>query len=123
MAYRIYVGSYMNEIYTLAFDPDAHSLALLSSLTVGHHPSWVTSHPSDPSIVFTALEQAEGKVVTLKFDAAGKGAIIGNTSSGGADPCTLLVAGDQLLVGNVRRRSLNNCYMYYSELLTNFLFA
>ena len=63
MVHRILVASYTNEIYTLAFDPQAPSLTLTSTITVGHHPSWITPHPTDKSIVFTALEQSEGKIV------------------------------------------------------------
>ncbi|KZT72346.1 putative isomerase YbhE [Daedalea quercina L-15889] len=100
MAFRILVGSYTNEIYTVSFNPDVLKLTLESTLTVGHHPSWVTPHPTDPSLVFTGLEQEEGKVLVIKYDAQGKGTVVGEASSGGADPCTLLALGTELLVGN-----------------------
>ncbi|KAI0343594.1 putative isomerase YbhE [Trametopsis cervina] len=100
MAYRIYVGSYTQEIYTLQFDSKTSSLTLLSSLTVGHHPSWVTSLPSDPSVIFTGLEQSDGKIVALKYDGNGQGTIIGSAPSGGADPCSLLVFDNKLFIGN-----------------------
>jgi len=100
MAYRIYVGSYSNEISTLSFDPDAASLSLVSTVKVGHHPSWVTSHPTEPSVIFTGLEQADGKIIAVKFDKEGHGSVVAVLSSGGKDPCTLLAAGDSLIVGN-----------------------
>ncbi|KAI0683998.1 putative isomerase YbhE [Cytidiella melzeri] len=100
MVYRIYVGSYTNEISTLEFNPEAAALTLLSSLAVGHHPSWLTSLTSDPSVLFTGLEQSDGKIVVVKHDEKGHGTIVGTASSGGADPCTLLVKDDQLLIGN-----------------------
>ncbi|OBZ69776.1 6-phosphogluconolactonase [Grifola frondosa] len=100
MIYHILVASYTNEIYTLAFDPDVPSLTLASSLTVGHHPSWITRHPTDTSLIFTGLEQPDGKVVALRYDAEGRGTIVGEAPSGGGHPCSLLATKDQLLIGN-----------------------
>lgn len=101
MSYRILVGSYTNKIYTLTFDPTSSSLTLVSTLTVGHHPSWITPHPTDGSLVFAGLEQPDGKVVVVKYKADGQGTLIGEVPSGGADPCTLLAVGTELLIGNV----------------------
>ena len=103
MVFRILVGSYTNEIYTVSFDPDALKLTLESTLTVGHHPSWITPHPTDPSLVFTGLEQDGGKAFVIRYDAEGKGTVVGSAPSGGADPCTLLALGTELLVGNVSK--------------------
>ncbi len=102
MVYRILVASYTNEIYTLVFDPDATSLELVSTITVGHHPSWLTPHPKDKSIVYTGLEQSDGKIVALKYDEEGRGTVIGEIPSEGADPCALLALEDELIIGNVR---------------------
>lgn len=101
MQYTILAGSYSDQVYTLSFDPDTPSLSLTSSVTVGHHPSWITSHPKDHSIVFAGVEQTDGKIVTLKFDKSGNGVVVGEISSDGADPCTLVAVGDELVVGNV----------------------
>ncbi|KAI0701014.1 putative isomerase YbhE [Cerioporus squamosus] len=100
MVYRILVASYTNEIYTLAFDPEAPSLTLTSTVTLGHHPSWITPHPTDKTVVFTALEQSEGKIVVLKLDDEGRATVIGEGPSGGADPCSLLALDGQLLLAN-----------------------
>ncbi|KAI1790335.1 putative isomerase YbhE [Ganoderma leucocontextum] len=100
MVHRILVASYTNEIYTLAFDPQAPSLTLTSTITVGHHPSWITPHPTDKNIVFTALEQSEGKIIVLKVDEEGRVAVVGEGPSGGADPCSLVALDGQLLLGN-----------------------
>ncbi|CDO76735.1 hypothetical protein BN946_scf184813.g5 [Trametes cinnabarina] len=100
VVYRILVASYTNEIFTLAFEPDTPSLKLASTVTVGHHPSWITSHPKDKSIVFAGVEQTEGKVVVLKYDEEGRGTVIREIPSGGADPCSLLALGNELLIGN-----------------------
>ncbi|KAI0774922.1 putative isomerase YbhE [Trametes elegans] len=100
MVYHILVGSYTNEIYTLAFEPARPSLTLVSTVTVGHHPSWITPHPTDQTIIFTGTEQTDGKVVALKYDEQGRGTVVGEIPSGGGDPCSLLALGDELLVGN-----------------------
>ncbi|OCH89438.1 putative isomerase YbhE, partial [Obba rivulosa] len=100
MVYHILVGSYSNEIYTLAFHPDACSLMLLSSLTVGHHPSWIERHPSNPSVILAGIEQADGQVVAVEYDKQWRGKVVCRTTSGGADPCTILPMKDELLIGN-----------------------
>lgn len=101
MVYRILVGSYSDQVYTLVFDPNVPSLTVSSSVTVGHHPSWITANPSSASIVYAGVEQSDGRVVTLEFDAEGRGTVLEDISSGGDSPCTLLVVQDGLLVGNV----------------------
>lgn len=101
MVYRILVGSYNDEIYTLTFDPVVPSVEVSLSVTVGHHPSWVTKHPSDPFVIYTGVEQSDGRIVTLKYDTEGRGTILQNISSGGDSPCTLIALEDQLVVGNV----------------------
>lgn len=101
MVHRIYVGSYLNEIYTLSFNPASFSLTLDSTLSVGYHPSWLTSHPKDRSLVFTGLEQSDGQIVAVKFDQKGQGTVVGSTPSGGADPASLLATESELLIANV----------------------
>ncbi len=106
MAYRLLVSSYTDAIYTISFDSEAGTVEVVSTTRVGHHPSWVTPHPDDPSLVFAGLEQAEGVVLAIKFDDKGEGNVAGRVSSGGADPCSLLATKDELLVANVRRVAL-----------------
>jgi hypothetical protein len=114
MVFHIYVGSYTNEISTLVFDPETPSLALVSSLTVGFHPSWLAPHPTDPSIVFAGLEQTDGQIVAVKFDKHGHGAVLGHVPSGGGSPCTLLATDSELLIGNVCR-SVCSLFIYLTQ--------
>lgn len=102
MVYRILVGSYSDEIVTLAFDPDARTLEATSALKVGHHPSWLTAYPTHPSLVRTGLEQSDGRILTIEYDESGKGTILSDVPSGGQDPCCLLALEDEILVANVR---------------------
>ncbi len=99
--YRILVSSYTDEIYTLLFDDANGGLDLASKINVGYHPSWITSHLDDHSVVFAGLEQPDGIAVALKFDQEGRGEIIGQAGSGGNDPCSLLATKDDLLIANV----------------------
>jgi len=104
--YKILVGSYTDSIYALQFAPapsgGTPTLTLLSQVHVGHHPSWIEAHPSDRSLIFTGLEQADGQIVVLKYDQDGKGHKVDEAtcSSGGADPCTLLLTEDEVIIGN-----------------------
>ncbi|KAL5483101.1 hypothetical protein ACEPAI_8330 [Sanghuangporus weigelae] len=104
MAYRILVASYTDAVYTLLFDPLKsvdESLSLLSKLTVGHHPSWIEHHPSDPAIIFAGLEQEDGRLLTLRYSGGiEEGQIIANVSSRGADPCSILATDENIFVAN-----------------------
>jgi len=98
----ILTSTYTNVIVTLVFDETAGTLNVVSSITVGYHPSWITFYPGDHSLVFTGLEQADGRVVALKYDPEGKGLVVAEVSSEGADPCSLIATKNQLYVANVR---------------------
>ncbi|GLB38006.1 putative lactonase, 7-bladed beta-propeller [Lyophyllum shimeji] len=100
MVHLILTSSYTNEVYTLAFDPEASSLSVASRLEVGHHPSWITFYPGDHSLVFTGLEQADGKVFALKYDDEGKGKVVAEAPSGGSDPCSLAATKNEVLIAN-----------------------
>jgi len=103
----ILVASYSDSIYTLSFDPSSPigspALKLLARTPVGHHPSWIASHPSDTSLIFTALEQTNGEIVAIKYGSGEEiegGEVVARSKSGGKDPCTLLVTENELIIGN-----------------------
>jgi 6-phosphogluconolactonase (cycloisomerase 2 family) len=108
MAKYILVASYTNDITTLSFDPTPGSLEVSSDLNVGHQPSWLTSHKSRPSMVFTALHQADGKIVTLSYDEHGKGKVVSEAPSGGQNPCSLIATKTEILVANVGKFLLDH---------------
>jgi len=101
MLNRILTATYTDRVETLLFDSEAKSLSIISSVTVGHHPSWITPHPESPAIWFTALEQEDGRVVTIEYDEEGKGKVLGELSSEGAGPCSLVAYKGDLLIANV----------------------
>ncbi|KAF8883252.1 Lactonase, 7-bladed beta-propeller-domain-containing protein [Infundibulicybe gibba] len=100
MIYRILVASYTNDISTLVFDSSRSTLTIESAVTAGFHPSWIAFHPSDHSVVFAGLEQSNGKILALKYEQDGKGAVVAEAPSGGQDPCHLHVVKEELVVAN-----------------------
>ncbi|EIN06380.1 putative isomerase YbhE [Punctularia strigosozonata HHB-11173 SS5] len=100
--YRFLVATYTDSIYTLEFDPTQSppKLVQTSSVRIGHHPSWITQHPTDPSIVFTAAEEVHGRVYALSVNLEGKAEVVATVASEGADPCTLVASEEELFVGN-----------------------
>lgn len=102
MSHRILVASYTNSIHSLSFDSSLRTLNASPSKEVGFHPSWVTSHPDDHSLVFACLEQQEGKIIVLRYDDEGNGSVLSEVPSAGGYPCSLLATKDELFVANVR---------------------
>lgn len=100
MSYRILVSSNTDFVYTLCFSPATGSLDLEYQTYTGHHPSWIAPHPGDKSLIFTGLEQQEGKIVVLRFD-NGKGIVEKMMTSGGSEPCSLFATESELFVANV----------------------
>lgn len=109
MSFTIIGSSYTSDVYTFYFEGD--SLALISSVEVGFHPSWIAFHPEDRSLIFAGLEQDEGKIIAIKYDAELKGAVVAESSSGGKDPCSVVVVKDELLIANVG--SLSSTRTFY----------
>ncbi|KAJ7180594.1 Lactonase, 7-bladed beta-propeller-domain-containing protein [Mycena filopes] len=107
MPTRILVGSYTDSVHSLELDSSTASLSVHSTLQVGFHPSWLEFHPSDRSLVFAGLEQTDGKVVAIKYDASGNGTVVAEAPSGGADPCSLIATPDRLFVANYSSGSLS----------------
>ncbi|KAF7356670.1 3-carboxy-cis,cis-mucoante lactonizing enzyme [Mycena venus] len=107
MANRILVASYTHCIQSLVFDASASTLTTHSVVEVGFHPSWIEFHPSDRSLVFAALEQAEGKIVAVKYDESGNGTVVADAPSGGADPCSLAATENRLFVANYSSGSIS----------------
>ncbi|KAF9074869.1 3-carboxy-cis,cis-mucoante lactonizing enzyme [Rhodocollybia butyracea] len=99
MPFTILSSSYSNSVYTISLDPESSTLKT-SSIEIGYHPSWITFHPSDKSLAFTGLEQANGKIIAIKYDGNYKGTVVAESSSGGMHPCDLAVVKDELLIAN-----------------------
>ncbi|KAH9161433.1 3-carboxy-cis,cis-mucoante lactonizing enzyme [Lactarius sanguifluus] len=98
--YHILAASYTDGLTSLFFDPKGPTLEVVSKIKVGNRPSWLTTHPDDPTLVFTGLEQSDGIIIALKFNEDGNATVVGQIPSGGADPASLLATTDTLFVGN-----------------------
>ena len=44
----------------------------------------MTAHAADSSIIFASLEQTDGQIIAVKYDANGQGMLLGQVFSGGA---------------------------------------
>jgi len=99
--YHILVASNASSITSLFFDPYGPTLNVTSEVVVGPSPSWITAHPTNPSLAFTGLTQGDGITVALTFDDTGNGTVVGQVPSGGAVPASLFATKDALFVANV----------------------
>jgi 6-phosphogluconolactonase (cycloisomerase 2 family) len=106
--HRILVGSYTNSVTTLSFTADpSPKLEVVSSIEVGHHPSWLAPLPASAkgehhAVILTGLEQADGQIIALGVDASGVATKLAQVPSGGRDPASMCVnpEGSELVVGN-----------------------
>ena len=114
----ILVGSYSNDITTLVFDSTTKTLQVASTLRVGHHPSWIASHTAHPSLVWTGLEQSQGKILALSHDKQGTCKVVSEASSAGCDPCFIWADKHELIVANVRFILLLIQYTVFNVYLT-----
>src|SRR5271154_5568932 len=99
--YKIIVGSYTDEILTLAFDPEAGKLEVVSTVKSGQSPSWIALHPTDRSLLFAVNELTEGKLQLFRVLQDGSLRFLEERPSGGADPASLLVFESTVIVANV----------------------
>ncbi|KAJ8074488.1 hypothetical protein PM082_015389 [Marasmius tenuissimus] len=97
---HIIVGSNTDQVSTLKFDTETGKLSKSSSVTVGNKPSWVTAHPRNKSIIFTALKIKGAKLIVLEFDGDGKGKVVGEAPTGGDGPSSLIAGEHDVVVGN-----------------------
>jgi hypothetical protein len=119
--YRILVASNATSITSLLFNPSGPSgpaLNVTSETAVGTQPSWVTGHPTNPSLAFTNLEQDNGMTIALSYDNTGNGTIVGQVPSGGAGPAFLLTTADAVFVANVRSMRPDSCASVACPFLT-----
>jgi len=103
MKYTILVGSYTSQITALEFDTSTSppNLSVTATFPTGQSPSWISFHPSDKSLLFVGNELTDGKLQLFKLDQAQKTLkLVGECTSGGADPAHVLVLEDEVIVAN-----------------------
>ncbi|KLO09730.1 putative isomerase YbhE, partial [Schizopora paradoxa] len=105
MSYRFLVGGLTDSVTTLEFNAPSSKrpgeLSIVASQKVGECPGWVTQSEEDPSVFYAGKEGEDGRILTLLYDSeTGKGEIIGDVSSGGDTPCSILPLDGEVLVAN-----------------------
>jgi len=99
--YHILMASNASSITGLFFDPYRTTFNVTSETVVGPGPTWITGHPTNPSLIFTGLTHGDGIIVALTFNDTGNGTVVGHIPSGGTNPNSLLTTMDALFVSNV----------------------
>jgi len=104
---RLYVGTYTNTnarshgIYSAVFDSKTGKLSDITPAAAIANPSFLAQHPSRP-FLYAVNEEREGSVSSFAIDSKGELKFLGKSSTGGADPCHLIVdrSGKWLLAAN-----------------------
>ncbi|KDQ15453.1 hypothetical protein BOTBODRAFT_131276 [Botryobasidium botryosum FD-172 SS1] len=101
-SFKILVGSYTAAITALNFVTNPASLNVLSTSNVGQSPSWIASHPSNSSILFSTFENSYGEVGSFTVDSQGRLTKAASVYSGGQNPAHLAVlsSGKEIYVTN-----------------------
>lgn len=104
---RLFIGTYTNTdahsrgIYSALFDPHTGQLSKLTPVAATANPSFLARHPSRP-FLYSVNEEREGSVSSFAIGREGELKFLGKSSTGGAEPCHLMVdrSGKWLLVAN-----------------------
>ena len=104
---RLLIGTYTNTdahsrgIYTALFDMRKGRLSELAPAAAIANPSFLAHHPWRP-FLYAVNEETEGSVSSFAIGSNGELRLLGHSSTGGADPCHLIVdrSGKWLLAAN-----------------------
>ncbi|KAM0788817.1 hypothetical protein ACM66B_002903 [Microbotryomycetes sp. NB124-2] len=93
--HTLHASGYGGKVYTLAFDSEARSLTVTSSVEAGKAPTWLTRHPSRP-IIYTGDEFSEPKGTLMAFDVMSDGRLeLNSTKPCGAGPVSFAISKDE----------------------------
>jgi 6-phosphogluconolactonase len=104
---RLFVGTYTNTdahssgIYSALFDAKKGELSEVNLAAMAANPSFLARHPFR-AFLYAVDEEDAGSVSTFAIGREGALKFLGKSSTGGADPCHLMVdrSGKWLLVAN-----------------------
>jgi 6-phosphogluconolactonase len=104
---RLFIGTYTNTdahsrgIYSALFDPKTGQLSEPTPAAATTNPSFLALHPSRP-FLYAVNEDREGSVSSFAIGREGELKFLGKSSTGGAEPCHLMVdrSGKWLLAAN-----------------------
>lgn len=85
--FTILAGGYTSFIASYLFNSDANSLTLLTQSPTGPSPSWITSHPTNKSILYAVNEVSAGTLQSFTINSNGSlNGPLDQISSGGSGP-------------------------------------
>ncbi|KAG8741988.1 hypothetical protein FRC10_002146 [Ceratobasidium sp. 414] len=90
VAYKILVGAYSSVITTLLFNPGTSNLAIYGTSPAGSSPSWITTHPTNKSVLFATQENPTGALWSFAIGSQGLLTQLSAVTSGGDGPAFML---------------------------------
>ncbi|KAG9092152.1 hypothetical protein FRC06_000223 [Ceratobasidium sp. 370] len=72
VTYKILVGAYSSVITILSFTPASSNLAITGSSYAGSSPSWITTHPTNKSVLFATQENPTGALWSFAIGSQGQ---------------------------------------------------
>ena len=85
--FRLYAGGWTAFIVSYLFDSETNTLTLDSRSPTGPSPSWLSLHPSDPSVLYTTNEYGPvGSLQSFRVAENGTLSLGDTTESGGNGP-------------------------------------
>ncbi|KAH7890467.1 Lactonase, 7-bladed beta-propeller-domain-containing protein [Phlebopus sp. FC_14] len=99
--FTILAGGYTSFIASYLFNTDDRTLTYLNQYTTGDNPSWITSHPTNKSILYATNENVpSGALQSFTVGAQGAITLVDTIASGGAGPpyCAALSTGQVAIV-------------------------
>ncbi|TFL03113.1 putative isomerase YbhE [Pterulicium gracile] len=85
--FRLYAGGWTAFIVSYLFDSETNQLTLESRSPTGPSPSWLSLHPSDPSVLYTTNEYGPvGALQSFRIAENGTLSLGDTTESGGNGP-------------------------------------
>ncbi|QRW02330.1 lactonase, 7-bladed beta-propeller [Ceratobasidium sp. AG-Ba] len=102
VAWKILVGAYSSTIITLQFDSSSTNLPTIATSYAGQNPSWITSHPTNKSVIFATQENYASAVWSFAVNSQGQLTQLGSVSTGGDGPAFMLVSsnGNEIVAAN-----------------------
>ncbi|KAG2151600.1 Lactonase, 7-bladed beta-propeller-domain-containing protein [Suillus bovinus] len=85
--FTILAGGYTSFIASYMFDSETNNLTYLNKYTTGDNPSWITSHPTNKSVLYAVNENVPaGALQSFTVGPEGALTLVDTISSGGSSP-------------------------------------
>ncbi|KEP45857.1 lactonase, 7-bladed beta-propeller [Rhizoctonia solani 123E] len=91
MVYKLLVGGYAATIATLLFSPESSSLSIIATSPAGINATWITTHPTNKSVVYATQEASPGSILSFVVEESGQLTQTGSALTGGAGPPHMII--------------------------------